>query len=210
MVVADIFSFLDSHQGAATAILTAVLIGVTSYYAWQNRQMVKEMAATRKITVLPKLVIEWTMTSSTIALPTLCNVGPGPALNVDIAIQYIPLAGQKHKLKVRRWTANLMVPGESKQFLPLESDFSGSMTTEELAKTYARIKLTGECRDALGETYIVEDQLDDIAEWRRLSGEAITRWLDPDTQKRQARESADALRPLISKIVEAIDSLRQS
>jgi len=209
-VAADLFDFLDQHQGASTAILTAVLIGVTIYYALQNRKMVDEMAATRKITVLPKLALEWTMTSSTIAFPTLHNAGPGPALKVEVAIHYQPLPGQEHKLKVRRWKANLMASGESKQFLPLEDDFSGSMTTEEMAATYAHVDLTGECQDVLGNRHIVEDRLEDIAEWKRVSGEAIARWLDPDAQKRQAKATAEAWKPLISQLTEAIKSLRRS
>jgi hypothetical protein len=207
VVRADIFNFLDQHQGASTAILTAVLISVTIYYAWQNRKMVKEMAATREVAVLPKVAIEWTMMSSVVALPTLHNVGPGPALRVDVAIHYEPLPGQEHKLKVRKWTANLMASGETKQFLPLEDDFSGSMNTEEMAKTYSHIALTGECYDVLGKKHTVEDRLEDIAEWRRISGNAIARWLDPDAQKRQAKENADALEPLANQIVDAIKSL---
>lgn len=177
------------------------------YYAWQNRKMVKEMAATREVAVLPKLAIEWTMTSSVVALPTLHNVGPGPAHAVDVAIHYEPLSGQEHKLKVRKWKANLMVPGETKQFLPLEDDFSGSMTTEEMAKTYSHIVLTGEYYDVLGKQHTAEDQLEDIAEWRRISGNAIARWLEPDSQKRQAMENSKALKPLADQIVSAIKSL---
>lgn len=210
LVAADLVGFLDEHQGVSTAILTAVLILVTICYAAQNRKMVKEMAAARKIAVLPKLALEWTMTSSTIALPTLHNVGPGPALDVEVAIHYKPLPGQEQKLKVRRWKANLMAPGESKQFLPLEDDFSGSMTTDEMASTYSEIDLTGECRDVLGNTYPVEDRLEDIAEWKRVSGEAIARWLDPDAQKRQAKANAEAWKPLISQLGEAIRSLGRS
>ena len=198
----------------ATEILTAVLVAVTSYYAWQNRQMVREMAATREITVLPKLAIDWTMTSSTIALPTVRNVGPGPALSVDITLHYVPLAGKEDKLKTRRWTANLMMPGESKQFLPLESDFSGSMGTEELAATYESVRLSGQYLDVLGKHHSAEDALENIAEWQRVSGEAIARWQDPDTVKRQAKELAEhfeaKFKPTLETLAQEISALQQS
>lgn len=176
-----------------TEILTAVLVVITGYYAWQNRKMAAEMAAARRVTVLPKLAIDWTMVSPTIAFPTITNVGPGPALDVEIAIEYVPLPGQENKRKVRQWTANLMVPGESKQFLPIEKDHSGSMQTKELAETYAMVRLTGKFHDVLRNTHVADDALEDIAEWRRTSEEAITRWQDPDPIKRQAKEVAEQL-----------------
>jgi predicted DNA-binding protein YlxM (UPF0122 family) len=176
-----------------TEILTAVLVIITAYYAWQNRKMAAEMAATRKIAVLPKLAIDWTMVSPTVALPTITNVGPGPALDVAVAIEYVPLPGQENKRKVRQWTANLMAPGESKQFLPLEKDHSGSMQTKDLAETYAVVRLTGRLQDVLGNTYLADAALEDIAEWRKVSEEAIARWQDPDPIKRQAKEVAEEL-----------------
>lgn len=210
MIAANVINYLDQHQGATTALLTLVLICVTIYYALQNRKMVSEMAAAREAAVVPKLVLEWTMTSSTVALPTLHNVGPGPALRVNVMLHYAPLPGKQERAKTRPWKANMMVPGESKQFLPIESDFTGSMQTEEMANTYREILLTGRCEDILGNLHEISDGLEDIAEWRRVSGEAIARWLDPDSAKRQAKQNAEAMKPIFERLTAAVEALRRN
>jgi hypothetical protein len=53
-VPAEVIDYLDEHSGSMTALLTLALVLVTIYYTSQNRRMVHEMAATRKLTVLPK------------------------------------------------------------------------------------------------------------------------------------------------------------
>lgn len=41
----------------AIVLLTAALVLVTGYYAWQNHQMVQEMRRSRELSVAPKLVL---------------------------------------------------------------------------------------------------------------------------------------------------------
>jgi hypothetical protein len=47
--LASIITSLDKHQGASTAVLTAVLVAVTVYYALQNKRMVGEMQRAREL-----------------------------------------------------------------------------------------------------------------------------------------------------------------
>ena len=178
---------------SATEVLTGVLVVVTGYYAWQNRKMAQEMAAARRAAVLPKLVLTWTMVSPVLGFPTVKNVGLGPALDVDICVHFEPLSGHEQRADSRRWTASVVVPGEEKQFLPPRSESGGSMDTEALALTYSQVRLTGVYRDALGEPKDAEDVLLDIADWRRISKEAVARWEEPDPAKRLAKELAERL-----------------
>jgi len=178
---------------SATELLTAVLVLITGYYAWQNRKMVREMAAARSVAVLPKLVLHWTMVSPILGFPTVKNVGPGPALNVDISIHFDPLPGHENKAEVRRWTASVLAPGEERQFLPPDKDGGGLMDTEAFAQTYLQIRLTGGYRDALQEHFSAEEVLSDIAEWRVLSKEAHGRWEEPDPAKRLSKDLAERL-----------------
>jgi hypothetical protein len=53
MTEATIVAFLDRHQGATTAVLTLVLVLVTSYYAYQNRKMAIEMKHAREAAIRP-------------------------------------------------------------------------------------------------------------------------------------------------------------
>lgn len=177
----------------ATQVLTAALVLVTAYYALQNRKIVKEMAAARAVSVMPKVALVWTMAAADLGFPTIKNVGPGPALDVEIAVRFQPLAGKEDKEIVRQWTASVLAPGEEKQFLPLRTVGDNLMRTETLANTYASVVLTGSYRDALGTEHAADDALADIAEWRRVTGEAVARWQEPDFAKRLANELAKKL-----------------
>jgi hypothetical protein len=84
--IATIIDYLDDHAGAFTALLTAVLIAVTTYYAAQNRRMVKEMAATRELSILPKLALEFLRLGPTAMDVLVKNVGPGPALDIEVRL----------------------------------------------------------------------------------------------------------------------------
>jgi hypothetical protein len=81
---ADLFGSLDRHQGASTAILTAALVAVTVFYAWQNRKMVGEMKKARDATILPKLALDLHALGPTVFDLAIKNVGPGAALDIDV------------------------------------------------------------------------------------------------------------------------------
>lgn len=176
---------------SATEVLTAVLVLVTGYYAFQNRQMVREMAKTRAIAVLPKLSLSWEMLGPVNPVPAISNVGPGPALDVEVAITYVPIDGSSEDPIVVRWQSNLMVAGERNEFLTPEGAGGSMMQTEELADRFLEVRLSGSCSDALGEVHRVEDVLNDIAAWRKMSGDSLRRWQSPDREKRYAKAFAD-------------------
>lgn len=167
-----------------TAILTAALVLITAYYARQNKRMVEEMAASRRVAVLPKLALDLKGLAPTVDTINVANVGPGPALHVDLSLVFEPHDPSKHERDERRLKANVLAPGEEHQFLPLTRERS-VMHTEEFAATFARIALTGTMRDALGNSEQVEDRLDDLAERRRLLEEAKVRFL-AEPEKRLA------------------------
>jgi hypothetical protein len=189
---------------SATEVLTAVLVLVTGYYAWQNRGMVKEMQATRKVTVFPKLALEWTMPSPTLGFPTIRNVGPGPALDVEIEVRLVPLPGHEEQQEVRRWTASVIAPAEAREFIPPRKGKSGAMKTEDMAATYRCIQLTGSYTDVLGEQHVADDELSDIDAWHRITGEAEAHWVHPDPVKRLAKELAETLAKEFKSSIDAI------
>lgn len=92
---------------AAIIVMTAALVLVTAYYAWQNRQMVQEMRAARAVSVLPKVVVRWTYVGPGIGLPHITNVGVGAALDVDVELAFEPGGGFK-----RRWRSAVLTPGD--------------------------------------------------------------------------------------------------
>jgi hypothetical protein len=178
----------------ATAILTGVLVAVTAYYAWQNRQMVREMAASREVAILPKLVLDFAMLGPTVGAVKVSNVGPGPALDVDISISFEPVDVEKHETIIRRWTTSVMASGESREFLPTKPGGTAeALHMPELASTYAAVRLSGHLLDAVGRPHQAEDVIDDIATWRHLVSESLVRWRHPDPERRNADAMAEQL-----------------
>lgn len=189
---------------SATETLTAVLVLVTAYYAFQNRRMVQEMARSRAITVLPKLSLSWVMLGPVNPVPALTNVGPGPALDVDVVMTYVPVAGSSAAPISVRWESNLMVAGEHNEFLTPEGGGGSMMQTDELAERYVEVRLSGSCIDALGEVHQVRDVLTDIAAWKKMSGDSLRRWQSPDSEKRLAQAIAEELKGKFEPILKSL------
>src|SRR5947209_8071758 len=79
-----VISGLHKHHGFAPVLLTAALILVTGYYAFQNRRMVGEMRRAREVAVMPKLAIEFAFFGPMNVNVAIKNIGPGVALDVDV------------------------------------------------------------------------------------------------------------------------------
>jgi heme/copper-type cytochrome/quinol oxidase subunit 2 len=73
-----------------TAVLTAVLVMVTAYYAWQTYRMVVEMRQDRRQRETPKVVLDLRSEGAAFAPPSVCNIGLGPALDVDVTMTFVP------------------------------------------------------------------------------------------------------------------------
>jgi len=79
--------FFNENLGLFQAILTTALITVTSYYAWQTKATVNEMAKQTNLQQRPLIKIsdgeEWACSFM------LRNIGRGTALNVELKISQI-------------------------------------------------------------------------------------------------------------------------
>jgi hypothetical protein len=74
----------------APAVLAAVLVVVTAWYAWQTQRMVEEMRAARAAQVRPRVVPTLHREASGSLVPRLVNVGSGPAVGVVLAVSLEP------------------------------------------------------------------------------------------------------------------------
>jgi hypothetical protein len=179
---------LDQLAAVALAALTAALVLITGYYAWQTRLMVKEMAATRAVQLLPRLALEFQSISPTKCLVRVVNVGPGPALDVALTVRFD--AGEGRESIERSWSTSVMAPGEHRDFFPPDPAQS-IPDLKELAARYGRIELRGGCRDALGAEHTIRDELEDLVAWQQALHEARLRWEHPDPEKRLVRAIDD-------------------
>lgn len=155
--------WLNANQGAATVLLTLALVAVTAYYAVQNRRVVRELASTRELSVLPKLALEFLRLGPTAMDVAIRNVGTGPALDIEVALIFEPLAGGEGTRDERRWRRNILVPGEHKDFFP-PGPLNDNLN--RLPDEYSEIRLVGTMKDATGRVHVVDESFRDIAEWR--------------------------------------------
>lgn len=95
------------------------------------------------------------------------NVGPGPALDVDVRLVFEPQPGGNATREERRWRRNLLAPGEQKDFLP-PGDLNDNLN--RLPREFQEIRLVGSMTDAIGKTYVVDEAFTDLAEWREMLG----------------------------------------
>lgn len=202
-VPSEAIRYLDRHYGAATVLLTAALVAVTAYYAAQNRRMVREMAKTRELSVMPKLALEFHRLGPTAMTVAIKNVGLGAALQLDVWLRYEPAPGHSVK-EERRWRRNVLAPGEQKDFLP-PGNLDGNSNT--LTANFRSIRLTGSMKDALGNKHSVEESFDDLAEWRQILADAHQRWVAADPEQRLADELGKKFDGPLKAIGQAIDGV---
>ena len=180
--VEDIVDYLDQHQGATAALLTAALVLITVYYALQNRRMVAEMRRARGLAILPKLALDFHRLGPTTVTLAIKNVGPGAALEVDIKVTWEPLGvGEQTE---NRWRRNVLAPGEQADFMPPGTDLNGNI--DSLPAKYRRVRLVGSMVDAAGERHDVSEVFDDLPEWREVLGDAHQRFVAADPERRLA------------------------
>jgi hypothetical protein len=157
-------------------VAIVVLVLVTTYYAWQTRQMAIEMRAARLLSLFPKLVLDVEMIGPTYGDVVVRNVGPGAAVDADLTLTFE--AGNAGDAEDRRWLAHVIAPGEKHEFLPTRG--IGSM--DDLVAKHPTIALSGTLRDALGQVHTVAERIDAAEAWSRLQG-ALHRWEETPERK---------------------------
>lgn len=163
----------------ATNWLTAALVLVTIYYAWQNQRMVGEMREARRLSVQPKLSLSIFMLGPTFGIPRLVNVGLGPALSVDTKIVF--RRNGASGTEERTWKAPVMPPGEQHDFLP--PDVQQIQSMEHFARLYSEARITGTMRSSIGDTIEVDETTGDLQEWLEMSAAVSHVWEEEWTRK---------------------------
>jgi hypothetical protein len=164
----------------AIVVLTAVLVGVTAYYAWQNHQMVREMRRSRELSIAPKLTISIFMLGPTYGLARLVNAGQGPALQVEVTLAFHRRDGSE--VIERQWQSNFMPPGESHDFIEPD-ELLDVRSTEALARECSEITIKGTMRSSLGNAISVDETTGDLQEWFEMSRRALHVWEEEPRRK---------------------------
>jgi hypothetical protein len=149
---------------SALVVLTAALVLVTGYYAYQNRRMVGEMRQARSTSVLPRLALSIRPLGGGIGFLRLSNVGPGPALHVRATITLEPDGFDI------QWDAHVVAPGEFHEFIPQppgEKDVSLA-SLDRLVERFTHAALSATYEDALGDRHETNERIEAREWWRGL------------------------------------------
>jgi hypothetical protein len=201
MYLATVFSYLDKHQGGFTAILTLCLVGITFYYAIQNRRMVAEMKKARDATILPKLAIDLHALGPNAVALAIKNVGPGAALDIDVRTEWVP-AFTSLEVAGKRWRKNLMASGEQVVLFP-PGELGGNLTP--LTETYREVRLRGELKDVGGRVREVDEAFEDLAQWAKVIHDQA--WKNPDQEIRAADAMAKKFEPALKNLAKAVSQI---
>ncbi|RYG86025.1 MAG: hypothetical protein EON59_10935 [Alphaproteobacteria bacterium] len=177
--------------------LTALLVLITGYYAFQNREMAKEMRLARGESVFPHVVLRWHSVGPKHSLIRVTSVGKAAALNVDVMVTLCP-AHEEDKAISRRLQMSVMTPGESEDIIPSRGLDQGFMTMTELVANFDRVELNGSAQDIMGGVHQISGQLADLAEWRRIRQEALVNRPHPDFEKRLGKELTAVVAPIVA------------
>jgi len=206
MLYADLFDFLDQHQGASTAILTFALVAVTIFYALQNRKMVREMKKARDAAVLPKLALDMHALGPNLFDLAIKNVGPGAALDIDVRTEWVPI-DESASPPGARWRRNVMASGEQVELFPPDKR-SGGM--ESMPDIYEEVRLLGEMRDAVGNRHQVDERFEELPEWGQLVKEAQQSWKPPEPERRAAEAMHKKFDQPLKSLTKAADEIARA
>lgn len=157
-------------------VAIVVLVLVTAYYAWQTKEMAKEMRSARLLSLLPKLVLDIKMIGPTFGDVVVRNVGPGAAIDADLTLTFE--GSEADGREEREWLAHVIAPGQEHEFLPA----NGIGGMDDLVAKHPTISLAGKIRDALGQTHTVDERIDVAEFWGRLE-QANERWVESADRK---------------------------
>jgi hypothetical protein len=143
--------------------LSGALVLVTMWYARQTQEMVREMQAARTALVQPKLAPTIGRGAGQVLMPKVVSVGSGPAFNVDIEVRLEPNGPST------RYATGVWRPGLAQGLILTEQATQTHVLDEQALEKYQELRVTGTCRDALGNPVQVDEAMDltaFLAAWR--------------------------------------------
>lgn len=168
-------------RGDTVTFATVILVGITAYYAWQNRAMASEMRKARELAVLPYVTLDLNSIGPVNKDVVIRNVGQGPALNLDAVLRFHLKKGQDAETGAaleRRVQLGYLASGQMEEFLP-PANAGGDWSFPALAKLVEAITLEGTVRSALGKTHPINLRMDDLEERQHRLAEAQRRYERP-------------------------------
>jgi hypothetical protein len=112
------------------AVATGILVIVTSWYAWQTRQMVSQMESARAAQVRPHLALSLDLEQGGAVFLRVVNAGVGPAMSVDVRIESEPGPGVRIP-----YITPVLAPGAGQSFIVRDGASQAVVDLKQLVHT---------------------------------------------------------------------------
>jgi hypothetical protein len=167
----------------AVTALTAVLVAVTAYYAWQNRRVVAEMKRATDLAIEPAIVLRpQILVPGKYVMFRAQNVGGGAAIGLQVEVRFEGAAADAEALAPYRWHAPSLAPHEHADLYARERPDAKMLEVAALVDRAPVVRLVGHCFDVLGRRHEIDAPLA-LADWWSVIQQAGQRFEEP-TQRR--------------------------
>lgn len=176
----------------AITALTAVLVAVTAYYAWQNRRVVAEMKRATDLAIEPSIVLRpQILVPGKYVMFRAQNVGGGAAVGLEAEVRFEGVSTDAEALAPYRWHAPSLASQEHADLYARERPNAKMLEVSELVHRAAVVRLVGHCFDVLGRRHEIDASLP-IADWWAVIQQAGQRF--EESTERRLGQIADGVK----------------
>lgn len=187
---------LEAYSGLIQPILTFALVLATIFYAKRTHDIVQVMRETRETQILPRLKLSFEPIGPMYSDIRINNVGPGAAINIAVSISF-PDASDSDIF----WPSQVLVSGESHDFLFPKISDGTVFKNDELPKQYSRLIMDADYEDASGKEYKIHEEIDFVEYWTKLKSSG--QLLEQDFEK-QTNDSLKSMSKSLNEIANHI------
>jgi hypothetical protein len=150
-----VYTWINEFVKNPLAIITAVLVGITGFYAWQTKRTVDSLEKSTKYQFLPYIKLYLGMLGPQDLDLRIKNVGKGPAKDLDIQFHI------KEKGEVKRtWRQQLLVPSDFISILVPNMESKEETGIEYFENNQTTIIVSAAYRDVFDKAWSNEETID--------------------------------------------------
>ena len=199
---------MDISTGEAQVVAAVGLIAVSIVTAGFARAAVREAERTRTDAARPALGLDLVTVGGLYVEVGIVNVGRGAALDLDLALSFIPSNGARDPQRYE-WAWPMIRPGQSHQLAPPAVDGERRPDLEKWASLYPRVELTGTVRDRLDARHPVSVTIEDVTALRERSMAAGLAGGRETVHERRVGTIAEAAGEVSARLSELVKAIRQ-
>ncbi len=154
-----------------SAISTIVLVIITFLYVRATNQILKEARLSRESSVRPVIRLFLKYEGGTILVPYIKNAGLGPAVNIDLEINYFDEKDEVSRMT--KWRNPLMAARDYERFVPKTvGDNPSPYSPADFVTEFSALEIKGSCLDSSGTEIEINHKIENLEEWFELAKKA--------------------------------------